>query len=166
MSARRFELHRDTDISGVSGTGVVAEGIEFSDGVVALRWLVPAGNPGSGNPTSVVFHDNGMASVEKIHGHSGATRIVHLDDTTPPTPGTDTERSPGGLVERVGVVHHDAWTKSTKHGRALSEELGTAAALAVADWLDECSTVRAEEWRPNYLYAADLIRREVEGSGS
>lgn len=87
MSARRFELHRDTDISGVSGTGVVAEGIEFSDGVVALRWLVPAGNPGSGNPTSVVFHDNGMASVEKIHGHSGATRIVQLDDTTPPTPG-------------------------------------------------------------------------------
>lgn len=48
----------------------------FSDGVVALRWLVPAGNPGSGNPTSVVFHDNGMASVKKIHGHSGATEVV------------------------------------------------------------------------------------------
>ena len=73
---RTFVLRRNEDISGVSGTGIVAEGIEFSDGVVALRWLVPAGNPGSGNPTSVVFHDNGMASVEKIHGHSGATEIV------------------------------------------------------------------------------------------
>jgi hypothetical protein len=73
---RTFVLRRNQDVSGVSGTGVVAEGIEFSDGVVALRWLVPAGNPGSGNPTSVVFHDNGMASVEKIHGHSGATEVV------------------------------------------------------------------------------------------
>lgn len=58
---RTFVLRRNEDISGVSGVGIVAEGIEFSDGVVALRWLVPSGNPGSGNPTSVVFHDNGMS---------------------------------------------------------------------------------------------------------
>ena len=76
MAARVFELHRDTDVSGISGTGVVAEGIVFSDGVVALRWVVPPGSIGSGNPTSVVFHDNGIASVEAIHGHSGSTRIV------------------------------------------------------------------------------------------
>lgn len=57
------------DVSGISGTGVVAEGVEFSSGVVALTWL-------SDWPTSVVFHDRGMASVEAIHGHSGATRIV------------------------------------------------------------------------------------------
>jgi hypothetical protein len=74
---RPFVLRRNEDISGVSGTGIVAEGVEFSDGVVALRWIVPAGNPGSGNPTSVVFHDNGMDSVRKIHGHSGATEIVY-----------------------------------------------------------------------------------------
>lgn len=73
---RTFQLVRDVDETGISGTGVVAEGIEFSDGVVALRWLVPAGSPGAGNPTSVVFHDNGLASVEKIHGHGGKTRIV------------------------------------------------------------------------------------------
>lgn len=66
---RTFHLARDKDATGVSGTGIVAEGVEFSDGTVALRWL-------GGNPTSVVFHDNGMASVEAIHGHSGATRIV------------------------------------------------------------------------------------------
>lgn len=69
---RRFHLERDVDISGVSGTGVVAEGVEFSDGTVALRWC-------SEWPTSVVFHDRGMAAVEKIHGHSGATRIVWDD---------------------------------------------------------------------------------------
>lgn len=69
---RRFILQRDVDVSGVSGTGVVAEGVEFSSGVVALTWL-------SDWPTSVVFHDRGMASVEAIHGHAGSTRIVYLD---------------------------------------------------------------------------------------
>lgn len=69
---RRFQLERDTDVTGVSGTGVVAEGVEFSDGVVALRWT-------SAYPTSVVFHDRGMESVEAVHGHGGSTRIVYLD---------------------------------------------------------------------------------------
>jgi hypothetical protein len=69
VTARAFHLERDTDVSGISGTGTVAEGIEFSDGTVALRWL-------SDWPTSVVFHDRGMAAVEAVHGHSGSTRIV------------------------------------------------------------------------------------------
>lgn len=76
---RRFVLRRDEDATGISGTGVVAEGVVFSDGVVALRWLVPVGNPGHGNPTSVVFHDHGISSVEAIHGHNGKTQIVWLD---------------------------------------------------------------------------------------
>jgi hypothetical protein len=77
--ARLFVLDRVEDISGVSGTGVIAEGIEFSDGVVALRWIVPPGRQGSGFPTSVVFHDNGMESVRAVHGHNGSTIIRYLD---------------------------------------------------------------------------------------
>ena len=70
---RRFELHRDEDVSGVSGTGIVAEGVAFSDGgPVALRWT-------SEWPTSVVFHDRGEESLEAVHGHNGRTRIVWLD---------------------------------------------------------------------------------------
>lgn len=69
---RRFELHRDIDETGVSGTGVIAEGVVFSDDTVALRWLTDW-------PTSVVFHDRGMAAVEHVHGHGGKTRIVWLD---------------------------------------------------------------------------------------
>jgi len=70
---RRFELHRDQDVSGVSGTGIVAEGVAFSNGgPVALRWT-------SEWPTSVVFHDRGVESLEAIHGHNGRTRIVWLD---------------------------------------------------------------------------------------
>ena len=73
MTARRFELHRDVDHTGVSGTGVVAEGVEFSDGVVCLRWL-------SEWPSSVVHYERGMDSVVAVHGHNGSTRIVMLDD--------------------------------------------------------------------------------------
>jgi hypothetical protein len=68
LMPRAFQLVRDTDVTGVSGTGVVAEGVAFSDGTVALRWL-------SAWPTSVVFHDRGVEAVEAVHGHGGATRI-------------------------------------------------------------------------------------------
>lgn len=68
---RRFHLHRDHDVSGVSGTGIVAEGVEFSDGTVVLRWL-------SGKHRSTVVWPD-IAGVEAIHGHNGATRIVWLD---------------------------------------------------------------------------------------
>ena len=61
----------------MSGTGVVAEGVAFSgDGPVALRWL-------SEWPTSVVFHDRGVESLEAVHGHNGRTRIVWLDRELP-----------------------------------------------------------------------------------
>jgi hypothetical protein len=73
MSHRRFVLERDVDETGVSGTGIVAEGVLFSNDVVALRWT-------SAWPTSVVFHDRGMAAVEAVHGHNGKTRIVWLDE--------------------------------------------------------------------------------------
>ena len=74
MTTRRLELHRDTDVTGVSGLGVVAEGVHFVEAdIVVLRWT-------SQWPTSVVFHERGLASVEAVHGHNGATRIVWLDD--------------------------------------------------------------------------------------
>jgi hypothetical protein len=69
---RRFLLVRDVDESGVSGTGIVAEGIEFTNAVVALEWTTVW-------PTSVVFHERGMESVETVHGHNGKTRIEWLD---------------------------------------------------------------------------------------
>jgi hypothetical protein len=73
MTARRFELHRDVDVTGVSGTGVVAEGIVYSDGVATLHWI-------SQWPSSVVHYERGMESIEHVHGHGGHTRIVWLDD--------------------------------------------------------------------------------------
>lgn len=70
---RRFVLVRDEDVTGVSGTGVVAQGVWFTGDVVVLRWL-------SAWPTSVVFHDRGMESIAAVHGHNGKTRVEWLDD--------------------------------------------------------------------------------------
>jgi len=69
---RRFELRRHAAPTGVSGTGTVAEGVEFSDGRVALAWM-------GGWPTSIVWHERGMASVMHVHGHGDATEVVWVD---------------------------------------------------------------------------------------
>lgn len=65
--ARRFRLERDVDVSGVSGAGVVADGVVFSDGVTVVRWR--------GARRSTVVWDS-LDDVEAIHGHGGATRVV------------------------------------------------------------------------------------------
>lgn len=68
---RRFELHRDVDETGISGTGTVAEGIQFWDGKVATRWIGPIAQ-------TCVW--DSIDHVQAIHGHNGATRLVWLDD--------------------------------------------------------------------------------------
>lgn len=67
-----FVLERFVDDTGISGTGIVAEGVVFSDGSAVLRWIGHL-------PTSVVFHDKGIYSIERIHGHSGHTRVKFLE---------------------------------------------------------------------------------------
>lgn len=71
MNIRRFYLQRDADVSGISGTGVVAEGVEFTDRTVIIRWT-------TGQHRSTVTWES-IAAVEAIHGHGGATRIVWID---------------------------------------------------------------------------------------
>jgi len=67
---RRFQLHRDEDETGISGTGIVAEGVEFSNGTVAFTWLT--------HQHCVNIYSS-MKTVEEIHGHGGKTRIVYVD---------------------------------------------------------------------------------------
>jgi hypothetical protein len=73
---RTFHLQRLEDATGVSGVGEVAEGAVFSDGHVALRWVV-------GPHRSTVAYDN-IGDVEAIHGHGGRTRVVFHDQPGPP----------------------------------------------------------------------------------
>lgn len=64
---RTFMLYREEDISGVSGEGYIAEGVEFSDGKVVLRWLGEL-------RTTEIAHD--IATIEAIHGHEGRTKVI------------------------------------------------------------------------------------------
>ena len=64
---RTFHLERLYDASGISGTGIVAEGVEFQDGTVVLHWL-------SEHSSTGIY--NTMTDVVKIHGHNGATIVV------------------------------------------------------------------------------------------
>ena len=67
---RRFYLYRKEDESGVSGIGIVAEGIQFSSGKCVLGW--------TRQHQSVAIYDNIEALID-IHGHCGKTIILWLD---------------------------------------------------------------------------------------
>jgi hypothetical protein len=69
---RRFILVRHEDVSKVSGTGVVAQGIQWPDGTVSMRWSNP------GLPSSFACWDN-IEAIERIHGHQGKTEIEWID---------------------------------------------------------------------------------------
>lgn len=67
---RRFYLQRDEDVSGYSGTGRVADGVQYNDGVIALRW--------NGNtPTTTIY--NNIKEMDYLHSHDGRTKIVWVD---------------------------------------------------------------------------------------
>jgi GntR family transcriptional regulator len=70
-------LIRTTDVTGLSGTGVVAEVAAFSDGTTVVRWL-PTHPPHPTIAPTTVIHDT-PASVLAIHGHHGATTLEWLD---------------------------------------------------------------------------------------
>jgi hypothetical protein len=67
---RRFYLDRTVDETGVSGTGIVAEGVVFRDGTVALRWR-------TATSSTTIF--GSLLDVERVHGHAGKTKIVFID---------------------------------------------------------------------------------------
>lgn len=67
---RRFELVRHQDVTGTSGTGMVAEGCLWSDGKVSVRWMSECG--------SFICYDSVQAAIQ-VHGHGGRTVIKWLD---------------------------------------------------------------------------------------
>lgn len=68
---RRFLLVREEDVSGTSGTGIVAEGVLFSSGKAVLAWTTKY--------RSVGVYDS-LAELEAIHGHEGRTKLEWLEE--------------------------------------------------------------------------------------
>ena len=67
---RDFILIREKDVTGCSGTGVVAEGTIFIDGQAVLKWLR--------EPFALGI----FASIEEllsVHGHGGNTYVQFVE---------------------------------------------------------------------------------------
>ncbi len=71
MLPRVYQLVRKQDISGVSGTGIVAYATEYPNGMVTVCWVIKPEYP------SVVLYQSLDAAIA-IHGHNGATEFVRI----------------------------------------------------------------------------------------
>ena len=68
-----FRLNRKVDHSGIAGTGVVAEGVQFTSGLCVLSWLTaPVGMDRV--PAGVGVYES-IGHVEAVHGHGGDTVV-------------------------------------------------------------------------------------------
>ena len=65
-----FWLDRKVDASGVSGVGIVAEGVQFHDGQCVLSWF--------GQLHSINVYPD-VETLLNIHGHEGKTIIIWDD---------------------------------------------------------------------------------------
>jgi hypothetical protein len=78
---RRFIVIRDEDVTGISGTGNVVEGVVFSDGWGVSHWL---DRPPMNEPKTEIWHRPwyrrlGPDPFTKISGHGGKSRVVWID---------------------------------------------------------------------------------------
>lgn len=65
---RKFYLLRHEDVHNNSGTGVVAQGVQFDNGMASMTWLTD-------EPTVTNFN-RGIRGIKHLHGHDGKTEII------------------------------------------------------------------------------------------
>jgi hypothetical protein len=131
---RTFILERTKDVTGISGTGRVAEGIEYSDGTVALRWIV-------GEHKSTVLWSS-IDDVREIHGHGGATSIVWMSRDRP-------ARRP--VTDDAAMVYVLAPSKVLAQAVALERDLTRWAPITA----DTADSLRGLTIAPNQLHIVD-----------
>jgi hypothetical protein len=67
---RLFYLHRKEDVSGTSGNGIVAEGVEFTNGQCVLHWLTQF--------SSIAVYPT-IKELTNIHSHDGRTEVKYYE---------------------------------------------------------------------------------------
>lgn len=92
---RTFTVERGNDESGISGTGVVMQGVEFDDGKVVIRWCT--------DPASVV-HWSSFADLWKIcvEGHPTNNTVVKWSDGQVDYQNPETKGALGDGTREVG----------------------------------------------------------------
>lgn len=74
LKIKTFYLLRHKDVSGISGTGIVATGCIFPNGRVVMQWC---------SFRSSLEICESLENLIEIHSHGGATEVVMGD---PPSP--------------------------------------------------------------------------------
>lgn len=69
---RRFRVWPRENLTGRARQVAFAEGVLFTDGTIALRWL-------GASPTSVVYPDRGIDAITAGAGFGGEAEIEWLD---------------------------------------------------------------------------------------
>jgi hypothetical protein len=64
---RKFHVQRSEDVSGLSGTGIVAVGVMYPTGLCIMEWLTPIKS---------INQYHSIADLEALHGHEGRTTVV------------------------------------------------------------------------------------------
>lgn len=98
---RPFALYRRQDVTGVSGTGVVATGAVFEDGVTVVRWF-------GVHPSTVIWPS--LEDAAHVHLHGGKTQIVWLSDELEPLAEMEQERDRAlKVIRQAYEAGDDAW---------------------------------------------------------
>lgn len=121
-TSRRFALIRDVDHTGVSGTGFVAEGVEFQDGTCSIRW--------NGDHRSTVNWDS-LDDAIAVHRHAGATRVHWFDDENGVQINPVQRR-----LDAMNAAHSVLWA-----GGDNPDTLRTSEVVALAEWLMHGNTL-------------------------
>lgn len=117
VEMRRFRLKRQEDETGISGTGYIAEGVQFSDGQCVINWLTATSSMG-------IYHS--VVEMLHIHGHGGKTVIEWIDDDT--GAGDPATESDGPLEEKLSSMEKkvisSALQESKGNKRLAASKLG------------------------------------------
>jgi hypothetical protein len=70
---RRWRLVRSEDVTGISGTGIVVQGLELPSGPCVYTWV------GERSTTTIA---RSVEDVQEIHGHGGRTVLEWIDRET------------------------------------------------------------------------------------
>jgi hypothetical protein len=73
---RPFRVIRNGDETGISGTGVVIEGVVFSDGTCVARWVTPT-SPGR---STTIWDSFGAFVSVHVAPHPGNKTEIVFDD--------------------------------------------------------------------------------------
>ena len=95
---KRFYLKRNSDVSGVSGIGNIAEGCLFDTGKVALTWL-------SELPCVTVY--DSIDIMVRVHGHDGRTTVKWIDEESSNVIVKTSEVVQHGCFRRLNIRHPD-----------------------------------------------------------